>query len=49
MNRIRSYEINLDISVFYTQEELLNRDIPIYENTLYFKSEINYKLFFDNK
>ena len=38
MNRIRSYEINLDTSVFYTQEELLNRDIPIYENTLYFKN-----------
>lgn len=49
MNRIRSYEINLDTSVFYTQEELLNRDIPIYENTLYFKSGINYKRFFDNK
>lgn len=49
MNRIRSYEINLDTSVFYTQEELLNRDIPIYENTLYFKSDINYKRFFDNK
>ena len=49
MNRIRSYEINLDTSVFYTQEELLNRDIPIYENTLYFKSDISYKRFFDNK
>ncbi len=49
MNRISSYEINLDTSVFYTQEELLNRDIPIYENTLYFKSGINYKRFFDNK
>lgn len=49
MNRIRSYEINLDTSVFYTQEELLNRDIPIYENTLYFKSDINYKRFFDNR
>lgn len=49
MNRISSYEINLDTSVFYTQEELLNRDIPIYENTLYLKSDINYKRFFDNK
>ena len=49
MNGIRSCEINLDTSIFYSQEELINKDIPIYENTLYLKSNTDYKYFFDNR